>query len=229
MTGEVLRAARHRTGFQPFRESDAEARDAGGVPAEGAIRDHRIVGIRVDVEHRRVVVIDAAGGELLRDEPAELFRDGHAVHPGHAAGRVDLSHPPHAGELRPVGSAEPLYASAFLVDGDEKRRLRCCLQRPRQLRHLLRTLDVAAEEHHPADTAADELELVGGGCEPLDPDDHGARGERIEVQFQTSSVAASPTTNPPGSRCCGTAQGASTGANLLGWPWRSSPVGPGVQ
>ena len=186
---EVLPAARHPACLQSLRERDTEPRHAHRVAAEAAVGDDGIVGVRVHVHDRRVVVIDSAGGQFFRDELPEPLRNGRSVHPRNAASRVQLSDAAHARQVGPVGGAQALHPAAFLVDGNEQRFGRRCLERARQLGDLRRVDDIAPEEDHSGDPAPDELQLFRRGRGALDSGDQAARGELFVVHLSTHATS----------------------------------------
>ena len=61
MPGKVLHAARYAGALQRLRQGDAKAGHAARIPSEGAVADHRVLGVGVDVDDRGEVQVDAAG------------------------------------------------------------------------------------------------------------------------------------------------------------------------
>ncbi len=87
--------------------------DIVGLCRERAIADDRVVGIRVDVEHGRVVEVDADGAQLGGERRREPRRELVVAAPAERDGRRPL------GERR----LQPRDAAAFLIDADPERPL----------------------------------------------------------------------------------------------------------
>ena len=74
MPGEVLAAREHVRLLQALEERDGVAHHGARIAAEGAVADDRVLRVRVDVEHRREVEVEADRGELGRRRRAAARR-----------------------------------------------------------------------------------------------------------------------------------------------------------
>ena len=75
VAGKMFSARRHARALQLFDDHAAELCHDLGLLAERAIADDRILRIRVDVEHRRVVERDADGRQLRGQRLRKLARE----------------------------------------------------------------------------------------------------------------------------------------------------------
>ncbi len=128
-----------------------QTRDVLGPLRQRAIADDRVVGIRQDVEHGRVVERDADRLQLGRQRRRE------------ALGETLVAAPSERVHRRPHGKGrlETRDAAAFLIDAHPERQLvRQRLRLARNLRDLLRLDDVPGEQ----DDAA-EIELAREGAQ----------------------------------------------------------------
>jgi hypothetical protein len=139
---EVLAAGDDRVVVEPTDDRSAEVRDLGRIRRDRAIADDRVLGVAVDVEHRREVQVEPRGGELPATHGAHLVGEGHRV--DHA----ELRHLREDGErLR-----QPMHRAPLLVDADERRDT--AAERPellRQIQDLIELLEVPAEQDDAAE------------------------------------------------------------------------------
>ena len=144
--GKMLPAGAHALRLHAVDECAAHLRDNARIGAEAPVADHWVVGIGVNVQHRRVIQIDIDGAQLGADDPANVTRERFI------AGQSDRAHRADMGESR----AHPRDAAAFLVDRREKRTLRRKLDVAAKFGHLRRRYDVAREENCAADAARNQ-------------------------------------------------------------------------
>ena len=111
MTGKVLAARREPCALQRADDHPPELRHIFGLFGEGAVADHWILRIGVDVEHRCVIEADAHGQQLLSKRVPETFGKRFGL----VAGPAQRRH------RRPLGKGllQARHASAFLIDEHE--------------------------------------------------------------------------------------------------------------
>ena len=125
----------------------------------------------VEVEHRREAEVDAMRTKLRSKYVAE--RGGDATGLQYVA-VPKFTQAPHRRQARKA-SAEPLHASAFVVDRDQQRGIAQRVDFGRQPAKLLRGLEVAREQDHHADQRmCQPIAIFRGQLQPIDADDHGA-------------------------------------------------------
>ena len=113
VSGKVLAAREHVGPLQAAHERDAGAHHGARVGAERAIADDRVFGLRVDVEDRREVEVEADGAELGPD------RGRRRHHQVEVAERRELAHRGKSERRR----RQAHHAAAFLIDADERRQI----------------------------------------------------------------------------------------------------------
>jgi hypothetical protein len=138
----VLSAGGDSGTLQRLDHNAPESRHVLRFFAKRAIADHRVLRVRVNVEHRRVIQIDAdrfeLGGECRGEPPCEFLVTGapERVHRGPDGERVPQS-----------SDAPPL-----LVHADPQRQLVPQLaRRKRELEHLLGGRNVTGKQDHAAE------------------------------------------------------------------------------
>ena len=72
VAGEVLAAREHARLVEAAREGERAARHGLGLGAERAIADDRVRRVRVHVEHRREVDVEAERAQLVAERAADL-------------------------------------------------------------------------------------------------------------------------------------------------------------
>ena len=113
----------------------------------------------IEIDARREAHVDADGAQLGRHEPAARRRP-----PSSARSRSSSYSLPERAQRRQAEErlAEALHAAAFLIDGDEQRRLANRVDLGNQRRELLEAREIALEQDDPADERRLEpLALVG--------------------------------------------------------------------
>ena len=117
------------------------------LPVEAAVADHRAL-LPVQIEHRRERQIDAAGGQLAGEHPADLFGGGFG---GFAP--LFVPHFAQRGHGRQAGEAvdKALDAAAFVIDGDNQLGRAQRFDVGGERFELLDVLEVAAKQNHAAD------------------------------------------------------------------------------
>ena len=154
MTRKVFPAGGDTLGLQSANDCGAQPRHVGGFLRQRAVADDRVLRIRMDVEHRRIVERDADRREL------QPQRAGKPRGKRRIAASAERRHRWPLGE----GSFEARDAPAFLIDAHPERQVG---HEPRRfvghLGDLLRLCDVSREENDAAETrvARDRLELRG--------------------------------------------------------------------
>ena len=142
--GEML-AARGKAGaLKRADDHTSEPRDILGAFGERAIADDRVLRVRVDVEDRRIVEGDADGEELVGQRLGKPLGERFGLPAG----------APQRRHRRPLRERilQTGDAPALLVDADPRRRGPAeRLALGRELGHLFRRLDVAAEQDHAAE------------------------------------------------------------------------------
>jgi len=160
---------------QPRGEGQPQARGGLRVAGEGAVPDHGVVRVAVDVQHGGEVDVDADG--------AQFGADGLTEGPG--AFRLPAFQEracARGGKARKVGLPEARDPAPFLVHRDERARglpARRGADLAAQCADLGGRLDVSGEEHDAADLAAGEPPRKRRGeRRPLEPHPQ-RRGDRI--------------------------------------------------
>jgi len=115
VTGEVLAARDHAGRVETARERERPTRRTGRVAAERALADDRVRGVRVHVEHRREVDIEAERAQLVAHRAADLLGDPLVLTGGQPVVR-------HHRRPHRRGRAHALDEPALLIDGDQARR-----------------------------------------------------------------------------------------------------------
>ncbi len=112
---DVLEDRQHAAGEQPLAHRPAEASDAVGLGAIGAVADHRIGAGAGQVEHRQAVDGDA--------EPSQIVGDQAGAEPGRLGGvRIGQRGDPRRRRIAaPMRRPQPRHPAAFLVDQHRRR------------------------------------------------------------------------------------------------------------
>jgi hypothetical protein len=172
MAREVLGARRDSPLLEAADHRDAQAAHELGVIAEGAIPDHRILRVRVDVKDRGQVPANPASHKLGREGSAHAARQ---------LRRADAAQRP---QWRPQGPRlpQPRDPPALLVDGDEQRQVVARISRQGldladEVGDLFGRVHVAREENDAADVVvADQALQVRGSRMPVEADDDALAG-----------------------------------------------------
>lgn len=158
---KVLGAGGHAAFLQAGDDARPESSHRVRIRRERPVPDHGVRGLVEEVEDRREVEGHAHRRQLRRQGPRE------------AACEVVGTLPPQMRHRRPFGERRPQAGDPppFLVDPHPQRGLACELPGLEgQLRHLVRRLDVAGEQHHPAEVPLPrertELHRHRGPAEP---------------------------------------------------------------
>src|SRR5687767_2734987 len=138
MTGEMFPACGHALTLQRANDYGADSRDSVRFVRKGSVADDRVLGIRVDVEHRCVIEGDADGRKLVCEGSSEAlgqclgFRASEHCHRWPSGKRL-------------LQAGDP---STLLVDADPGGRTAAQgFNVRREFSHLLWCLDVTAEEN----------------------------------------------------------------------------------
>ena len=160
---KVLAHRRHPAGRAGRRmKRSREMRDGIGIAMQRAIADDRALAV-VEIEDRREAEIDARGAKLGGDRPAQAR--------GFARRAGDIAVPPLAQRAhrryRREAVAKALHPSAFVIDGDQQRRLAQRADRGGQPASWRGRLEIAREQ----DDAARRADARGArGRPPTAPD-----------------------------------------------------------
>ena len=183
---EVLAAVGHAGAHQAEHQALGEHRHHPRIAVEGAVADH-LAALVVEVDHRRVAQIDAAGAKLgaehIAGRQARVDGAHRVLHPQLA----ELSHRREVGET--VG-AKALHPAALVVDGDQQigpQRLHL----GSHLGQLAPVLPVAGEEDQPAgERVLDAAAIVVVQAEAGDVEDDGSvRVHGVFVSTTTKAAA----------------------------------------
>src|SRR5262245_459669 len=113
MAGKMFAAGNDAACAQPVSPGRADLDHAPWIGAEGAVADDWVRRVGVDIEHRREIEVDAEPSEFLGGGPAETSGElGVAL-------CADL----RRGGKMAEGRGQTMDPAAFLVDGDEGRRV----------------------------------------------------------------------------------------------------------
>jgi len=177
---EVLGTGGHARVAETRRERHAERRDPLRLRTERALADHGVVRVRVDVEHRCKVEVDADGPELPPDHatvrPGELRI---AVLPQRAKRRQ-----------RREAVAQARHVAAFLVDAHEQRARGAPLEVTGELEHGARAADVTGKEHDAPDPAFDQLLDLATGRRAVEAHHDEGGGRSFEIAHRARLVPA---------------------------------------
>src|SRR5882672_8846382 len=212
VTGKVLARGQEPGRLQPSDPGHAEASARIRISAEGAVADDRIVRTGIDVEDGCEGDRETYRRELRADRTGDPQRERRIV-PGR-----DGSHGGHVEQ----GRAQARYASAFLIDADERRIRRSRVDFPRQCGDLLRAaLHIGSEEDGPPTAPfaqrSREARWQRRAGEPAD-DERPARADEIHVVHAKGSGGMSVEPFSIASRRSqGLARGESGGRAVLAW------------
>ena len=156
VAGEVLQAGQHAALLQAARHGGDHIGGDGGVAAERAVADLRVVRIRHDVCHRCKVHVEACSLHLT----AQLL--AHGLNGGRVSGRAVGRH--RVQYIRQADAAQARHAPALLIHAQQQRDLAVALRGLQHLRDLLCRYDVLREIHQPADGRAFQRLARGVPC-----------------------------------------------------------------
>ena len=149
MPGEVLATRGHPARLHRFDQSHPTTSDHIGIATEGSTADHRIGGVRIDIDHWSQIEVNPDRSQVRR-QPGADFRGGSR------SLVTDLSH----GRWRVEAISEPNRLPTFLIDADEDRIFGSASKgldfRDRPC-HLLTITGISCEENDGPDPLLDEF------------------------------------------------------------------------